>query len=671
VARNGLPIALIATTSLLGAASAAPAAVAPKPCRYLDGSQRLLPFPNDAFTARDRGTATGRRVRISAQCMPRNTDGQPIAVTDQNRLDGFSPGSQLVLQVPDLVTDAAFRRSGLAPSTDIAASLRRSAPIAILDARTRRPVAHWAELDANVASDANRMLLVHPARNLLEGRRYVVVVRGLRTAAGRRIGAAPGLARARARDPKVRALLALARRAGVSTANLHTIWDFTVGSETSLQSRLLHIRNDAFRRLGDTNLADGRVAGSAPAFQVTGVQELTAAENPNLMRIVTGTFIVPCYLTTAGCTPGGRFSLDSRGRPRRAAGNVQTAAFTCVVPRAAAAAPGRASLYGHGLLGDGGREVKGGSVQLMAAEHNFTFCATNWTGFDEAALPNVVEIISDFSRFAEVPDALQQGFLNFMYLGRLMRHAQGFASHPAFQTGGRAVFDTSALYYDGNSQGGIMGGALTAAAPDHTRAVLGVTGMNFSLLLTRSSNWTTYGVPFNIAYPDEATRPLILSLMQLLWDRGETAGWAAHLTGDPPPGTPRHAVLMQVARGDHQVTPLAAEIEARTIGARTNRVPFAPGASDDRTPLWGIPRIASYPFSGSAIVYWEPGGGLARVPKQPLTNTPEHPGVDPHGDPRFTVAARRQKAAFLARNGAVIDVCGGSFCQAEKDPARP
>ena len=33
-----------------------------------------------------------------------------------------------------------------------------------------------------------------------------------------------------------------------------------------------------------------------------------------------------------------------------------------------------------------------------------------------------------------------------------------------------------APYYDGNSQGGILGGALTAVAPDFTRAVLGVPG---------------------------------------------------------------------------------------------------------------------------------------------------------------------------------------------------
>jgi len=39
--------------------------------------------------------------------------------------------------------------------------------------------------------------------------------------------------------------------------------------------------------------------------------------------------------------------------------------------------------------------------------------------------------------------------------------------------------------------------------------------------------------------------------------------------------------------------------------------------------------------------------------------------------PRYTTAARAQKAAFLSNPGTLINVCGQTFCQAEKDPARP
>ena len=48
------------------------------------------------------------------------------------------------------------------------------------------------------------------------------------------------------------------------------------------------------------------------------------------------------------------------------------------------------------------------------------------------------------------------------------------------------MIDTSKLYYNGNSQGGILGGAFTAISPDATRTTLGVPGMNYSVLLNRS-----------------------------------------------------------------------------------------------------------------------------------------------------------------------------------------
>ena len=190
---------VLLVAALAASAFAAPSAMGatpPKKCRYLSGKLSLHPFPNDAFTKRSAGTATKRRVNISRRCTPANKSGVRIATTDQNRLDGFSPGSQLIIKVPGLSTAPAFRRSRIAPITNIAASLRKSAPIVVLDAKTRKRVAHWAELDFTATIASKRMLLVHPAKNLREGRRYVVVVRGLRRANGRRIGPAAGVAKA-------------------------------------------------------------------------------------------------------------------------------------------------------------------------------------------------------------------------------------------------------------------------------------------------------------------------------------------------------------------------------------------------------------------------------------------------------------------------------------------
>ena len=126
---------------------------------------------------------------------------------------------------------------------------------------------------------------------------------------------------------------------------------------------MLHIRDDAFAQLGDTNLKDLKVAGSSPPVTVDSVTDLTPAEDPLIARKVEGTMTVPCYLTN-GCAPGGSFSFDKRGLPRRM--GTTTAKFFCNIPRSALdpASPPKArpSLYGHGLLGKAD-EVNAGNVQ--------------------------------------------------------------------------------------------------------------------------------------------------------------------------------------------------------------------------------------------------------------------------------------------------------------------
>jgi hypothetical protein len=400
---------------------------------------------------------------------------------------------------------------------------------------------------------------------------------------------------------------------------------------------------------------------------VDSVTDLTSAEDPLIARKVQGTMTVPCYMTN-GCAPGGRFSLDKRGLPRRM--GTTTAKFVCNIPRSALdpATPPKArpALYGHGLLGKAD-EIDAGNVKAMSNEHNFVFCATPWAGFSSDDVPHIVSVLGDWSAFNTVADRMQQGFLNMLLLGRAMIHPKGLSALPAFQKGGQSVLDTTRLFYDGNSQGGIQGGGLTAVAPDYDRAVLGVPGMNYSMLLQRSVDYDTYAAIITPNYPKAIWTQLWLAQIQLLWDRGEADGYAQHMTTDPLPGTPRHTVLMHVAFGDHQVSDTAAEVEARTIGARAYEPALLPGRSPwPRFQM--IPAIGAFPFGGSAIVMWD-NGPTRTIGSQtdgtdppPVTNTPNRSGDDPHDNPRATPSARVQKSEFLKVGGSVVDVCGGRPC---------
>ena len=196
-------------------------------------------------------------------------------------------------------------------------------------------------------------------------------------------------------------------------------------------------------------------------------------------------------------------------------------------------------------------------------------------------LVNDGEVSADLSRFPTIADRLQQGILDFMFLGRAMIHPQGFSSNPEFA--GR--IDTKRLFYAGASLGGIIGGALTAVAPDFDRSALIVPGLRFSLLLTRSTQFPTFGHILYGKYPDPVDQALVNSMIQLLWDRGEANGYVYHMVRDPLPNTPTKTVLLHEAFGDHQVSNVATETEARIIGARLRTPALDPGRSRDRRAL--------------------------------------------------------------------------------------
>ena len=659
--RNGLLAGLTALLVLTPTAAAQRRAATA--CDPFASRACLMPFPNDMnLTVHDRKSPTGLRVHLRAGAMPANKAGRRIAVADYNRQDGFSPGQTIVVRVPGLTTQRAFRRSKLVPLSDLGRAFARRSGLVVINARTRERQLVYAELDANAKRASDRMLLIHPGENFDEGQRYIVALRGLRTASGKRIRPAKGFrALKRGAGPKrlrarYRNIFRALRRAGVGRRRLSLAWDFTVASERGLTARMLHIRDDAFAQLGDRNLADGKVEGAAPAFTIT---KVTENPDPRILRRISGTFTVPCYLDQPGCPPGARFNYASAAKdalPAQRAGNTQTASFECAIPTAALQAPAHAALYGHGLLG-GPNQIDETNIRDMSAEHDFAFCATAWSGMSAEDVPNAVKLLGDLSGFSSLADRNQQGFLNQLYLGRLLIHPQGLTADPAF----KGLVDPSRLYYDGNSQGGILGAALTAIAPDFERAVLGVPGINFSVLLTRSSNWDTYGDVFNPAYPRQSERPLALALINMLWDRGEGDGWAHHVTTNPPAGTPAHRVLLHGSVGDWQVSTYQADVLARTIGASAHKPAYAPGRSLERLPVFDLPAITRYPFAGSAIVYWD--NGPARNGTAPLANTPPRKGSDSHYAPRTTPAARRQKSEFLL-TGNVIDVCGGQPCQA-------
>jgi hypothetical protein len=657
------------------------------PCDFLDTADCLYPFPSDYFTVADGTTDTGRRVHFTNASMLRNASGAVVESSDYNYNDGFSPGVTILTHVPNV--DLAM--SGATPITNIELSQDPGAPIVVVNAGTLTHHSIWAEIDSNANADpTHQAVIIHPTVSFDEGTRYIVALRNMKDAGGALLTPNADFVAYRdntpladtekeARRAHMEDLFTTLTAAGVARNTLYLAWDFTVSSSRSMTERLLFMRDDAFSRL---------VGSAAPAFVVSNVFEHSCltGSNPygacqtnadctpagtcdtastgvdgNIFRRVVGTYSVDRYVDSP--TPPTRFVLDANGIPVLQ-GTPQPASFVCNIPRAALptgagpAVPARASIYGHGLLGSN-TEVSSGNVEDMANEHNFVFCATKWIGMSNEDVPTAINILQNFALFPELADRLQQGMLDQLFLARLMIRPSGFNSDPAFQDGsGNPVIDTSDVFYDGNSQGGIFGGTVMSVAQDITRGVLGVPGMNYSLLLTRSTDFATYALFLNPAYPNLLQRPLVLALAQMLWDRSDPNGYARHMTTDPLPNTPPHKVLLHLAFGDHQVANVSTEIEARTIGASIHQPALAAGRHSDVNPYSGIPAIPSYPFDGSALIVWDSG---AATP--PTTNTAPSVSYDPHSDPRKSSVARQQKSDFLQHvGGAVTDVCPGVPC---------
>jgi hypothetical protein len=700
---------------------------APKRCDPIDAANCMVPFPNDHFTVRDPDTETGRRVDFHPASMPDNRDGVALRPAEYNRNDGFSPNSTILTRIPGIQTQAAFDANGIVPQDDIGEYARPDQPLVLVNAATgeRHPI--WAELDEIPEEDGGRLLIAHPAEALEYGARYIVALRNLTDAEGDplepnrvfeayRDGVETDNRVVEARRQKMEQIFETLEEAGIARDELHLAWDFTVASEQNLTGRLLAIRDDAFAQLGDTNLADGAVQGEAPlveGLQVTNYELCDADANPACgpnqsnyaLRKITGTFEVPCYMDPPGpgsgvlnpfpCGPGSRLHYEGGSEVPTQNGDITfDAPFTCVIPRAEAGSSEMGTdrqgiVFGHGLLGNNTAVEQ---LRLFPAATEGVACGTDWIGMSSSDLTGFLpQLLVDLGKFPALPDRSQQGMLNMLYLARAMSASAaqgGFAGMPQFQEGGESALASGEVGFLGISQGGIFGGAATSVAPDWTRAVLSVPGMGFNTLLTRSTQFNQFLPLVYGVYPDPLERQIGISMLQMLWDRGETGGYVHRLTDEPFANTPAHRVLLHEAFGDHQVANVQTETEARTIDAVVRTPILAPGRSLDAEPFWGIPpepsssftqaggyqgpaalfvldtgpiRVEDYDDDGDEEVVGtnpNPISNVAPVDRIPGNLDPSawNDGLDPHAPVATSPAAQEMIIAFLGEGG-MVDPC--------------
>lgn len=680
-----LTSALMLALALVPAAANAATKTRSGDCDPIDPRACLLPWPNDSFTVADQRTDTERRVDLLGGDMPKTSKGKRISAAAFNRADGFSPATQILAHVPGL----DLRKTGAATLTDLRRSLDRTQQIAVVNATTGQRHMIWAEIDvANRGGD--RLLVIHPASNLKYGQRYVVGLGRMIDSRGRRLK--PSKAFRAMRDQLQTSDRRLERRrvgfermfqtlakAGLKRKDLYLAWDFTVASVDNISERSVWIRDNAFAGLGDGNLVDRRIKGGAPRFALDAAQDFGPCgtdgcqdgENDLIVRTVTGTITVPCYLDKAGCPVGSRFRFQKFKKtanfqadrfvdlPQRIKGNTMQVPFRCIVPRSALAGPSRLVQFMHSPYGTQD-ELLRQPLQALAAEHNITICAARLAGNAAEDLQLTKDALADPDRFPAVADRLQQGALNSLMLGRLMLHPKGLIGQPAFRTpSGGAAIDTFELYLH-TIGSGPFAGMVTALSPDSVRSSLGTGGFRFSLMLPRSKSLAPLEQSLASAFPNRLDRTLVRAMLQGQWDRAESSGYAGSITQDPLESTPMHTVYFQGAVGDHQVPTIATETHARTVEAVKREPLYDSGRSADKITGYGIVETASLEL-GSVLSMWDGGpvreGGLAGTGLAPLDATPPSAGVDPHELPSQTPQARQALSQFMRPDARFVDVC--------------
>jgi hypothetical protein len=643
--RRVLLVLSVLTACGSGPADTAPvaaddAALGPRgDCNPVDGEHCMLPFPS-SFFLEEAETPSGLRVAFGPESLPINLDDVRLNPVRWNEKDGFPILGSAMAMLPGATAD------GAASAWDPGLSVDDASPTLIINAETGERVPHFVERDP-VATDPERaVMLLKPIAPMDHDARYVVAIRGLKDGTGAvvpppegfrvlRDGLAttdPDLERQRAHYQDD--ILPVLTAEGWDVDALQLAWDFeTVSAEGSL-GPVLHMRDEALELVGD----DG------PAYVIDDVSTADCAAGARIGRSIVGHMQVPQYLEQDAPGPPSVLHMGDDGLPEPV-GEVDVP-FLVRVPCSLIddPRPGLPLAFGHGLFGQY-EHVANGPVDRLAAENGWVSFGISWKGMAEEDVMAVSLVMAqDQSDFAMLTDRLQQGQIEWVLMSHLM--LSGLASDPALMVDDVSLIDPSEVLFYGLSQGAVLGGAQVAMNPYIHRAAFSVPGMPFSMLLTRAANFMPFFLILNAEFDDSADISAILALTQMLWDPGESGGWAHYITEQPIDATvpSDKSVLMQDAIGDRSVSTLGAQVMARSTGAKL----VAPAVR----PVFGVEE-AEAPFVGSALLEMDFGY------EEPDPSTLVVGEIGPHNEPFSSTKGRQQIAQFLL-NGEVIQPCDGA-----------
>lgn len=679
-------------------------------CEILNAAECLLPYPSTRFHEADATKPNGVRVSLPAVGMPA-VNGPPVDPSPSLLLDGSSPTTAILMHLPtplgvDLAASGADILIAPDPQnpqskpysglrTQGGGSIQAGSPTLLIRASTGEPALHWVEMDSRSAgAPARQTLVLRPAQALEPGERYIVAIRNVVDTAGSTIPAESVFATLRDLLPTTIAELESRRQyfedeiftplasatVPVTRSELQLAFDFRVQSDAGLTAQVISMRDQAFAWLANEVDLLGQQTFTVNPFAVDpnnpnpgeSVEWNCAVPATPTWRILRGTYEVPLYLTADITPPNinsvGVLNVDVNGLPVQ--NGVTDANFTISIPCAAklgGVPADHAMILGHGLFGNGDGMVNSFGDFFGG---NYAAAATDWRGlssFDVAWVGVFVIGIGNsmLNNFPSFVDRLKQGQINTLVLARMMKRGD-FNVDPAFQVA--AATDglpgpSDEMFYLGVSLGGIMGTYFAALTPDVERFNIDVPAINFSTLLQRSTQFSSFeSLLSGIGLTDPMQVLLGLAIQHDLWSRGEPAGYV-HLLADQV-ALNQKKMLMTVAWLDKQVSNQASEVLARTLGI----------TNDEGSVLQGMVNIpdGAGPHDSALVIYDTGSFDIYNPAHEPLfpslANQIPSNVCDPHARRLLIPASQSQVLAFLQPGGQISNFCTGAC---DGDPLDP
>ena len=668
-------------------------------CDPLQPLTCALPFPSSKFLVADPASATGWRLKFGATTLPKNSSGQPVGKDAWERLDGFSVGTSLLVQFPNVDIAAMAQQKTIEKSVDKASQtvwleLNK-------DGSVKRHIPHFVELDqrdnAPTGVDpATQVLFVRPGVILEYGTRYVVAFRNVADTKGKKLARSPAFEALAAgktagtqlagRQVRFDEIFAALAKEGIAKDELTLAWDFVTYSNQAIHGTMLSMRDKALAAIGPD--------GAQLTISSFAAKKDGGTEDPNIAHTLRGTFKAPNFMKdvviagTAGDPKAivcRRWNMNDKGELVQ--NGWREAQLWIRIPHAAMdGTPHDLLHYGHGLNGSG-NETYSSWAGPNANTRKFIYIANSMIGMSNEDDDMILQILQDLSLFPCLTERVTAGVVEHLVLERTLKdHGTALLSKALtdFLKKDTKIVTTGKVFWSGNSQGGIYGQTVTAVSQDIVRAHLGQAGLDYSLLLERSVDFADFSGLLSAYYPNRNEYAFLLSYMQLLWDYVDPVTHTRHIEFDPLPNTPTHEALVVVHPGDFQVDAMTMEIAARS--GYFKLLPFYGKA---------VPLVAesAYPVKGSAMVAidfgntWSIKGNLPPGPELGYEcgdpNLPQADGPclgkalcdpkgtfkactldDPH-DRAHGLKAHNDQMRWFFDTGEVKDFCGGDGCKPE------